>query len=164
MSAKERAVEIFNRHIALATTDPRAFRRTVLNDIMVECGCSVAAAATHYNTAKKAAAVPGLGRPAPAAGVRKMASRGRLQEEVVPDEECYTVIELVNREGVDTVGRCQSFLYQGEAGERFEERVAAWPHTPWVVIQGLGPNHGDVFRLGAGEKELRRHTPEKVEA
>ena len=52
MSAKDRAVEIYNHHLALASTDGRGFRKTVMDQLMAETGCSLAAAATHYNNAK----------------------------------------------------------------------------------------------------------------
>ena len=71
MSAKDRAVELYNQHIELAITDGRLFRKTVMDTLMLETGCTLAAAATHYNSAKKLAApVEGLGRPAVSAAVR----------------------------------------------------------------------------------------------
>lgn len=51
-TAKERAVELYNLHIALATTDGRSFRKTVMDTLMAETGCSLAAAATSYNIVK----------------------------------------------------------------------------------------------------------------
>ena len=164
MNAKQRAIEIFNQHIALATSDSRLFRKTVMDQLIAETGCSTAAAATHYNNAKKAAPViNGLGRAPLPKGVRKM-GKGKPQAEVIPDDECYTVIELVATESGQTVGRCQSFELQGDASEKFDDRVKYYPNCTWVMIQGLGPNHGDTFKLEADEKEIKRYSPEKVPA
>ena len=163
MSAKDTAIEIFNKHIGLATSDPKAFRKTVLNELIERSGgtMSMAAAATHYNTAKKAATpIEGLGRAPLAPGVRKMAGKTAKVTDLVPDEECFTVIELVQGENSKTVGRCQSFIMQGDASEKFDEKVEAWPFVEWVMISGLGPNHGDSFKLGQGEVEIKRYSPQ----
>lgn len=166
MSAKERAIEIYNHHIALASTDGRLFRKTVMDQLMAELDISLASAATHYNTAKKLAApVEGLGRaPAPKGLKRPGATKGKA-EVLQDDDECFTVIELVT-EGKDVlVGRCQSFLMQGDASEKFDEKVEAWPFNTWVLIQGLGPISGETFKLEQGEQEIKRYTPEvKAEA
>jgi hypothetical protein len=157
MNAKQRAIEIYNHHISLASTDGRGFRKTVMDQLMAETGCSLAAAATHYNNAKKLAApVEGLGRAPVPKGIRKPGSKGKKQEELQPDDECFTVIEL--HDGV--VGRCRSFLMQGDASETFDAKVVAWPNSEWVMIQGLGPNSGDNFKLDAGEKEIKRYAPQ----
>jgi hypothetical protein len=155
MNAKQRAVEIYTQHIALATTDGRQFRRTVMDQLMSETGCSLAAAATHYNNAKKNhAPVEGLGRAPVSAGLRKPgAGRGRTLD-TTPDDQCFTVLELT-KDG--TVGRMQSFEFQGIAGEEFESKCRMWPNASWVMIQGLGPNPGNDFQLGEGEKEIRRY-------
>ncbi len=159
MNAKQRAVEIYNEHIALAQTDGRLFRKTVMDQLMAETGCSLAAAATHYNNAKKAAPVEGLGRAPVTKGARKVTPGKGKAAELVPDDECFTVLELVNKDGEHLVGRSQSFIYQGEAGETFESKTSAWPNSTWVLIQGLGPNSGDSYKLEPGEKELKRFEP-----
>jgi hypothetical protein len=162
MSAKDRAVEIFNQHIALAATDCRLFRKTVMDQLKAETGCSQAAAATHYNTAKKAAPiVKGLGRSTPARTARKTPTGKAI--DTVPDNECFSVMELVQGESGMSVGRYQAFLLQGDASEKFDEKVEAWPGKTWVMIQGLGPNSGDNFKLSAGEKEIKRYAPQKEE-
>ncbi len=161
---KDTAVEIFAKHIALATQDGRLFRKTVMDEIMSTCGCSLAAAATFYNNAKKGSVpVEGLGRLAAAPGVRKMGNSKLKQGEVlVPDEDCFTVIELLQHDGnTETVGRCQSFLIQGDASEKFDSKSSYWINSIWVMIQGLGPNTGDTYKLGAGEKEIKRYDPAK---
>lgn len=159
MNAKQRAIEIYNHHLALASTDGRAFRKTVMDQLMAETGCSLPASATHYNNAKKQAApVDGLGRAAAPKGIRKPGGQGKKQEALQDDNECFTVIEL--RDG--SVGRCQSFLLQGDASEKFDSKVEAWPHSSWVMIQGLGPNSGDTFKLNAAEKEIKRYEPQSV--
>jgi hypothetical protein len=161
MNAKQRAIEIYNDHLALASTDGRGFRKTVMDQLMAETGCSLAAAATHYNNAKKQAApVEGLGRAPAPKGLRKPGGKGKKQEDLQDDNECFTVIEI--RDGC--VGRCQSFLMQGDASEKFDDKVVAWPHSTWVMIQGLGPNSGDTFKLDTGEKEIKRYEPEAVPA
>lgn len=158
MSAKDRAVELYQQHIALASTDGRLFRKTVMDTLMAETGCSLAAAATHYNHAKKAAPVEGLGRAPVPAGVRKAKGKAKPAD-LQPDNECFAVIELV-QEGSDmTVGRCQTFLQQGDASETFDSKIVNWPNSSWVMIQGLGPNHGETFKLDAGEKEIKRYEP-----
>ena len=48
---KDTAVEIYAKHIALASTDGRLFRKTVMDEIMATCGCTLAAAPTFYNNA-----------------------------------------------------------------------------------------------------------------
>lgn len=164
MNAKERAIEIYNHHIALASTDGRAFRKTVMDQLMAETGCSLAAAATHYNNAKKQAPVEGLGRAPTPKGVRKMGgAKAKKEDDLVPDDECFTVLELVKSGNDFAVGRCQSFVMQGDASEKFDEKVEAWPMNNWVLIQGLGPNHGETFKLDAGEKEIRRYTAKQAE-
>ena len=159
MNAKERALEIYNDHLALAATDGRLFRKTVMDQLMAETGCSLAAAATHYNNAKKAAPIEGLGRAPMPKGLRKPGGKGKAQE-VVPDNECFSVIELIPNDGGATVGRCQAFLLQGDASEKFDETISWKPSREWVLIQGLGPNHGDNFKLEPGEKEIKRYSPE----
>jgi len=164
MNAKDRALEIYNQHLALATANGRSFRKTVMDQLMAETNCSLAAAATHYNNAKKSVPVDGLGRAPIAKGVRKATGKGK-DKGVVPDNECFTVIELVPVEnGTLHVGRCQSFLLQGDASEKFDEKIEAWPTKSWVMIQGLGPNSGETFKLDSGEKEIKRFAPKKEEA
>jgi len=156
MNAKQRAVEIYTLHLALASTDGRLFRKTVMEQLKAETGCTQAAAATHYNNAKKQSApIEGLGRAPVPKGIRKPGAKGKKQEDIQDDNECFTVIEL--RDG--TVGRCQSFLLQGDASEKFDDKIVAWPQSSWVMIQGLGPNSGDTFKLDTGEKEIKRYEP-----
>jgi hypothetical protein len=158
MNAKQRATEIYNQHIALAESNGRLFRKTVMDQLIAETGCSLAAAATHYNNSKKTIPVDGLGRAPIPKGVRKMPTKGKT-EELVPDEECFSVMEL-NPGGDDvcTVGRCFSFILQGDASECFDEKRTAWPSSRWIMFQGLGPNAGDTFKLDAGEREIKRWT------
>ncbi len=165
MNAKTRAVEIYNEHLALASTDGRSFRKTVMDQLMAETGCSLAASATHYNNAKKAAPVEGLGRAPTPKGVRKPSSGpGKKSADRQPDNECFTVIELLKDGNAYEVGRCRSYLTQGDASEDFDEKIEAYPKGSWIMIQGLGPCHGDTFRLDADEKEVKRYNFESVEA
>lgn len=164
MNAKTRAVELYQLHIALATTDGRLFRKTVMDTLMAETGCSLAAAATHYNQAKKAQPVEGLGRAPVPAGVRKAKGKPGKPEELKPDNECFAVIELKQEDGNTVVGRCQTFLLQGDASETFDSKITNWPRSSWVMIQGLGPSHGDTFKLESDEKEIKRYDAPAAEA
>lgn len=153
-SIKDRALEIYNQHLHLAATDGRLFRKTVMDQLMLEFNASLASVATHYNNCKKQAApVEGLGRAPAPKGLRKPGGKGKKQEDLQDDNECFTVIEI--RDG--SVGRCQSFLLQGDASEKFDQKVEAWPKSTWVLIQGLGPNSGDTYKLETGEREIKRY-------
>ena len=160
---KVRANEIYEQHIHLAPTDGRLFRKTVMDQMMAELGISLASAATLYNNAKKEhAPIEGLGRaPAPAGLKKPGATPSKHKEgELQDDNDCFTVIELVPAgPNSYTVGRCQSFLLQGDASEKFDDKVTAWPKCHWIMIKGIGPIHGDTFKLEAGEKEIKVYHP-----
>lgn len=158
-----RAKVLFQEHIAMASVNGRAFRRLIM-DILMSEGCTEAAAATHYNTAKKSSApVAGLGRAALNPGVRRASAAVRPEDDLQDDDECFTVIELLkHRDGSMSVGRCRSHLMQGDASEDFDNRVMYRPNSTWVMIRGLGPNSGDNFKLSATEEEIKRHTPAVV--
>ena len=163
MNAKQRAVELYNEHIALASTDGRLFRKTIMDTLMQETGCSLAAAATHYNNAKKGAApIEGLGRAPAPAGLKKPGTTGTKHKEgeLQDENDCFTVIELVPA-GPDnySVGRTQSFLMQGDASEKFDEKIGYWPKCHWIMQSGLGPNHGDTWKLDTGEVVIKRYDP-----
>lgn len=163
MNAKQRAVEIYQQHIALASTNGKAFRKTVMDQLMSETGCSLAAAATHYNNAKKAGpVVEGLGRAAVPKGVRKM-PKGKVVEPEVDDNDCFTVLEILEEGNTKTVGRTHSFEGLGQAKIKWGECLTRSPNAHWVLIQGLGPNHGDNFKLDTGEKMLQEHDPKAEE-
>jgi hypothetical protein len=159
---KDIAAEIYAKHLAIASVDGRLFRKTTMDEMMSTLGISLASAATLYNNAKKASPVAGLGRPAIAEGVRKPGTgKAKGVDELQDDNQCFAVIELVGPAG-DVVGRCRTYLMQGDASEEFDE-VTDWkPAREWVMIQGLGPCAGDTFRLDAGEKEIKRYTPEPM--
>ena len=160
MNAKQRAVEIYNEHIALASVDGRLFRKTVMDQLMAETGCTTAASATHYNNAKKnAAPVQGLGRAPVSKNVRKPGSNKGKSEALQDEDECFTVLELLKHEDDVTVGRCRSHLMQGDASEDFDDRIKFNPSNAWLMIKGLGPNHGDSFKLAEGEVEIKRYEP-----
>lgn len=162
MTNKDNAHLIYAKHIALASTDGRLFRKTVMDEIMTTCNCTLAASATFYNNAKKQAVpVEGLGRPVVTSAVRKPgvgASKSKT-DDLQDDDECFTVIELLKHEDSSTVGRCRSHLMQGDASEDFDDRVKYKPVSTWIMIQGLGPLHGNTFKLSGGEKEIKRYTP-----
>lgn len=163
MNAKQRAIELYNQHIALASTDGRNFRKTVMDTLMAETGCTLAAAATHYNNAKKSAApIEGLGRPPVSKNIKRPGAKGKPQEDLQDDDECFSVIELLKHEDSVTVGRCRSYLMQGDASEEFDERIEFAPANEWVLIKGLGPLHGETYKLSSTEKEIKRYTPKVV--
>ena len=165
MNPKQRAIEIYNQHIDLAATDGRLFRKTVMNQLMVELGVTNASAATRYNQAKKACpSVDGLGRAAISKGVRRMISKGKI-EDVIPDDECFTVIEVVpstDEDTLPTVGRTHSHALQGEASEDFDEKIQQWPTSHWDMISGLGPNPGEQYKLEMGEKVIKYYLNGKL--
>ena len=156
MSTKERIQEIYAQHIALATTDGRLFRKTVMDQIMSEFGVSLASAATGYNNAKKNAPVEGLGRAAVPKGVHKAGATTPKSSDTVADNDCFTVIELVNNPTGTIVAHTESFVMQGDASECFDSKVEYWPFSDWVMVMGLGPNPGDPFKLEPGEVEIKR--------
>jgi hypothetical protein len=161
MNTRVKAQEIFNQHLALASTDGRGFRKAVMDQLMLEMGVTLASAATHYNNCKKEASIDGLGRPAASGNVRKPGSNKAKPDAVQDDGECFTVIELLKHEDSTTVGRCRSHLMQGDASEEFDDRIKYRPSNTWIMIQGLGPLHGETFKLTGSEKEIKRYTPEK---
>lgn len=156
---KDTAQIIYAKHIELATTDGRLFRKTVMDEIMATCGCTLAASATFYNHCKKASApIEGLGRVVVSKNVRKPGNKNK--GEVLQDEnDCYTVLELLKHKDDVTVGRCCTHLLQGDASEDFDERIQYKPSKVWIMIKGFGPNHGDSFKLSDGEIEIKRYTP-----
>lgn len=155
---KDIAAEIYTKHLALASTDGRMFRKTVMDEIMDVCGCSLAASATFYNNCKKGATpIEGLGRPPVPKGLRRPNSKGKEQDILQDDNDCFSVIEIEH----GNVARMQSFLMQGDASEEFDSRIVLWPNSTWVLIQGLGPNFGDTFKLEIGEKEIKRYPQAK---
>ena len=164
MNAKTRAVELFNEHIALSTTDQTAFRRLVMNTLIAEFSLpdkpmSIAAAATHYNNAKKGAeaagTVSGLGRTVtkvidPDAVVATVGKIKKAGKAIVDDSACFTVIEVID--GI--VCRCRSYLDIGEARDDVYDRREFSSFERWKLIQGLGPNSGETYRLRDDEKEI----------
>jgi len=156
---KTRAQEIYNQHLSLASTDGKLFRKTVREQMMEETGCSGAAASTYYNNCKKTSApVEGLGRAPAPKGLCRPGIKGKATEQLQDDNDCFSVIEIVYGDVV----RCQSFLLQGEASEEFDYKIKMWPRSEWVMIQGLGPNSGDKFKLDIGEKEIKSYTPASI--
>lgn len=162
MNNKEIAATIYAKHLELASIDGRNFRKTVMDEIMETANCTLSAAATYYNNCKKESApIAGLGRAAISKNVRKPGSKdGKNQVVLQEDDDCFTVIELLTHiNGSITVGRCCSHLLQGDASEDFDERIEFNPSNIWIMIKGLGPNHGDNFKLTGAEEEIKRYTP-----
>ena len=69
------------------------------------------------------------------------------------------MLELLKHKNDVTVGRCRSHLLQGDASEDFDDRIKYRPSAVWIMIKGLGPIHGDNFKLNEGEVEIKRYTP-----
>lgn len=157
---KERALALFIEHIALAPTNGTLFRTTIMNTLKEEFGVSQASAATLYNNAKKSQPpIEGLGRAPQSANAREASGNAKVEDDLQPDDECFTVLELLTHKDGMSVGRCRSHLMQGDASEDYDERVSWTPLTTWIMIKGLGPNTGDSFKLASGESEIRRYTP-----
>lgn len=157
MSTKETTIDIWNKHLTMATTDGHSFRRTVIDEIMSTLGCTRAAASTLYNNCKKTSpSVEGLGRTVKTSTMTKT---NKDKEQLLDDNECYTVIELLRHKDDMSVGRCRSYLFQGEASEDFDMRVNYRPTKTWVMIKGLGPISGDTYKLQTGEVEIKRYEP-----
>ena len=146
ITAKQRAVEVFNANLDMIPVDQTLFRRTVMQTLVTEFMISNATAATHYNNAKKLAekngAVSGLGRVA--------AMRDRSKDTIIPESECFTITEVID----NIVTRTQSFVSEQSAREKLAERRKAKVPTDWKLISGLGPNVGDTYKLSVGEVEL----------
>lgn len=145
-TAKDRAYEIFVDNIHIAGIDQTIFRRKVMDTLKEEYNATTAAAATHYNNAKKLAEsnglISGLGRPQQA--------KRTTSKDVVSDSECYTVLEIVD----DTVTRTRSFLDVTLAKANLKLRLSARNPSCWKLISGMGPNVGDTYRLRPGEVEI----------
>lgn len=154
-SIRQRANELYQQHLHLRDSNYTLFRRTIMDQLQTEFDVSVASAATHFNTARQQA------QPAPAvSGHRRIrqARGSRPDRSLKPDGECYSVMELVDDEsGTFIVGRYRSFLDLESAQLHYQQRFTAWPAAVWVLVQGLGPNSGDPYRLDAGERELQRY-------
>ena len=156
MTTNEHILTIWNKHSALIVENGTKFRKTVISEIMEAFGCSRSGAATRYNNCKKSLPViPGLGRTS------KPTKKHTGKSMLVEDNDCYTILELLRHEDAVSVGRCRSYLYQGEASEEFDSRISHKPGTTWVMVKGLGPISGDKYKLQPGEKELKRYTPER---
>lgn len=157
---KEIAHTIYHKHIDLASTDGRSFRKTVLEEMVAVMGCSWAAACTHYNNCKKAGPkIEGLGRPEVSDAVRKI-PKGTASQQEVSEEECYTVMEVLENGTSATVGRTHSFEGLGLARIKLKEMIARAPARKWQLILGLGPLAGETYKLAEDEKILVEHIPE----
>jgi len=158
-SHRERAIEIYQQHQALLTTDRRLFRKTVMDQLQSELKISVASAATHYNSARQHFN-PDTAAPAdPTVRVIRPGGTVRKKAAIKPDDQCYAVMELTaDGSGSTVVGRYRSFLERTPAENYYQTRMVTWPNSTWVLVNGLGPNSGDPYRLSAGERELRRYS------
>lgn len=157
MNIKTRARELWKEHQGIASSNPRLFRKTIMDTLIQEFGCSVASAATQYNNVKnESAPVDGLGRASTARTVRR-AAPGRTAEPEVDDDDCFSLVELIKKDSGLSVGRTRTFILQGDASESFDSAVTAYPNSSWVMLQGLGPMHGETYRLRGKEKEIRRY-------
>jgi hypothetical protein len=145
------ASEIYKKHMTIAATDGRMFRKTVMDEIISSFNLTTASAATHYNNCKKSLPIiEGLGRALVTKSPRK-SSKGKTLDPIVPDNECYTALEILNVDTKLSVGRTYSFEGLGLARIKFKECVARFPNATWQLINGLGPITGDSYALAQGE-------------
>lgn len=163
------AETIFRQHLHMAATDGRVFRRTVMDQIMAESGCTDSSAATQYNNVKKRLVneIPAtLGRQTRPATVTPPLEpeisgvirhvNPRESEDAGFGQDCWSVVELVGSPASPTVGRTRSYQTQGDASEDFDSSRNRWASSTWVLIQGLGPLSGTPYRLEEGEREINR--------
>ncbi len=146
MNAKELALKLFDDHIDMAYTDPKGFRKLIMDTLREKIGCSIPASATHYNNAKKSRApIEGLGRLP--SGKGKGNKTVQLEQEQLL--ECFSTIELVG----ESVGRTYSYSTVAEAEKEANSRLNRHGGV-WLVIKGMGPNPGEKFKLESGEEIL----------
>lgn len=154
--AKTRVLELFYENIGMVNTNQTEFRRKVMQSLIVDCSTlekrmTEAAAATHYNNAKKiaekAGAVEGLGRC-----INASAGPDRKNNKDMPfdDSDCITVLEVID----NTVIRTESFINEELARTKLKQRLSAKFPTMWKLIKGLGPNVGDTYKLSDDEYEM----------
>lgn len=148
---------LFFQHATLIVEDPTLFRKRVVKDLKSETGLDRKEALREYDRFLKEFRKinPTMVEPLFRAAEEKRVVR-RTRSKLKPDNECFSIVEIF---GNNTVGRCQSFLTEEEARAKFETRALLYPHDQWVLIQGLGPNSEDSYRLGHGERELERNIP-----
>lgn len=140
---KETTFEIYSKHLNLASTNSKIFRKTVINEVVTTTGCSEATASTNYNLIKKLYPIEGVGRQI---ALKK-------KESIIDENNCFSVLEIKN----DIVGRCYSFLMQGDASEFFDEKIKN-TSSIWVLIKGLGPISGEPYKLEFNEIEIKRYS------
>lgn len=76
---------------------------------------------------------------------------------MLPSDQVYTVLELIETGRVHTVGRTVSFDLQGDASEYFDENLARSPELHWTMIRGLGPMPDQHFKLANDEEIIKQH-------
>lgn len=160
--SEEYTKKLFQEHSALILTDPTLFRKRVIRFLKDRTGWERSDAVQEYERVLKQLKHSNYEFVAPLfdAAAAKRAQR-TAKKDMQPDDECYSVIEIMSDE---TVGRCQSFLTLQEAEEKYNSKVNLWPNSTWVLIGGLGPNSADRYRLEEGERELMRHVTVKENA
>ena len=152
MLIKERAQQLWTERLAQASTDPSGFRKGIITTLVEEYGCSIATASTQYNAVKnRNPPVPGLGRQRAATPAQQ-----RSNEDEDEDEPCYSVLELEPSGRHYRVARSRAFLLQGDASETYDIACQSYPNSVWVLIYGIGPLHGERYRLSSGEREIKR--------
>lgn len=155
--AKTRVLELFYENLDMVKSNQTEFRRKVMQSLIQDCSSidkrmTEAAAATHYNNAKKiaekAGAVEGLGRAVN--NVVFLGERKNNKDMPFDDKDCITLLEVVN----NVVTRTRSFLDEELARSKLKERLSAKIPSTWKLIKGLGPNVGDTYKLTDEESEL----------
>ena len=152
MLIKDRAQQLWQERVSTAAENLMGFRKGIIDTLVAEFGCSVATASTQYNAVKnRNPPVPGLGRQRAAAPAQQ-----RPNEDEDEDEPCYSVLELEPSGRHYRVARSRAFLLQGDASETYDIACQSYPNSVWVLIYGIGPLHGERYRLSSGEREIKR--------
>src|SRR5574344_888327 len=106
------------------------------------------ASAQYNNVKKRNPPVEGLGR---APGAKRQPRVDKPAETTDDDSECYSVIELAPHGKTYRVGRTRAFILQGDASEIYDTACHSYPGSVWVMIKGIGPLHGESYKLSSGE-------------
>lgn len=159
--SEEYTKQLFHEHSELISSDPILFRKRVVRHLKERTGWERTDALQEYERVLKFFKKENPEFVAPlfdAAAARK--AEKTKKKDLQPDDECYSILEILQE---SIVGRCQSFLTEDEARDKFNKKCALWPNTMWVLIKGLGPNSGDKYKLEAGEIELQCYSKKEVE-
>lgn len=142
---QKRALQLCQANQEMARLDPVGYRREVIIKLVEQFGISVSTAAVYFNQARKAL------NPA-AAPIKGKVPVTKLPK--IDENDCYSVIEVLDQGKHGVVGRTRSFMLQGDASEHYDSMLTRSPESRWVLIYGLGPIHGEHFKLSQGERVI----------